>query len=325
MPTQIPTSPEPIFSSTPNMVEGMAGGDSGTQSDVASSPSSKKKEAGRKRIIPTSRARTSRRPRGHQKSAEELALEDAEAEDREHDPTQTTMSALVDDLPVGRVMSSRMAVKQRMRESRARERERRELLRRHDRDVTMGKPKDREPSRDVDPNLGVAGDSDASAGDDGGGLDGNDVFAFAKVPDNENEQDRDEDEEEGGDWLTRLNIKASNFTTQISVDEQGNFAADELALEAPEVQYEPENYTAVYERDGDRFVNSQTHSRRHKGTARWSMAETAEFFHVRNSMDSHSILVRHVLISLLVSSLELFNVRNGFRIHCPCHAWSDTK
>jgi len=56
--------------------------------------------------------------------------------------------------------------------------------------------------------------------------------------------------------------------------------ADELQMEIdrPDTPSH-DNYERVFERDTDRFVNSLSHSKRHKGSARWSMAETAIFYH----------------------------------------------
>ena len=86
-------------------------------------------------------------------------------------------------------------------------------------------------------------------------------------------------EEDDDDWISRMT--ASHNVAQIGLDEDGNIAPDELQMEieGPE-EFREENYEEVFERESDRFVNSLSHSKKHKGSARWTQAETAIFFHV---------------------------------------------
>ncbi|KAF8323276.1 hypothetical protein DL93DRAFT_666313 [Clavulina sp. PMI_390] len=211
----------------------------------------------------TSATPAPRKPRKPRKTAEAIAEEDADAENKEHDPTITTMSALIEDLPVGRSTSTRLQIRERMKANLNRDRRRRDLLRTADRNVTMGKPRyeDNEEARQISPPPPPP--TQEPNGED---IDRDRLF--------------DEDAQDDGDedWIG--GIATSSFAPQINIDDDGNVAADELALdvERPDT-FREENFERVFERDSDRFVNSLSHSKRHKGSARWTQAETAVFFH----------------------------------------------
>lgn len=228
-------------------------------------------------LAPTTRSTPGKIRRSHKKrkTAEQVAQEDAEAEGKEHDPTLTTMSALVEDTPIGRSTSTRQQIQERIRANRARDRARREQLRAADRDVTLGKPRDEtaeEAQHTARPRTTLETTTDVSTD----GNQSNDVDPYAEPAGDGDDGDL---EGEGDDFFA--DIPTSGHVAQISINDEGNVVADELQMEIdrPDTPSH-DNYERVFERDTDRFVNSLSHSKRHKGSARWSMAETAIFYHV---------------------------------------------
>ncbi|KAF9508258.1 hypothetical protein BS47DRAFT_240466 [Hydnum rufescens UP504] len=73
---------------------------------------------------------------------EDFELEEAEAAEKEHDPTQTSMASLVRDLPIGRSTSTRLEKIKKLRESRARDRVLRSKLKEIDKRISLGLPKE---------------------------------------------------------------------------------------------------------------------------------------------------------------------------------------
>lgn len=238
-------------------------------------PTSKKKRRARSTTA-SSTPKSARKPRKKRKSAEQIALEDAEAEEKEHDPTQTTMSALVEDLPVGRSTSARTEVQARIRANRLRDRARRDALRDADRNITMGRP--RNAGREEEQAKTQPPPSEAPSAAKNADHDEPDDFFDQELEDNGED-----------DWFNSLTTSA--HVPQIGMDDDGNVAPDELRMEVDHPDHSrEENYEAVFERDADRFVNSMSHSKKHKGSQRWTQAETANFFHV-SSISFHNILL----------------------------------
>ncbi|KAF8329127.1 uncharacterized protein EI90DRAFT_3155493 [Cantharellus anzutake] len=197
------------------------------------------------------------------KTAEEIAAEDREAEEREPpDPTQITMSQLVRDMPVGRSAPGRSEKIQRLEETRRRNRELRTSLRERDRRLTMGLPRDPEDdSLNVPETMAppLTESNDASVGVVGGP--------------SEPILERDDDM----DFINRLPGHA--IVPRMMMDEHGRIAVDERSMTYTRPDVVPDDSMRhITERESDRFVNSQSHSRRNKGGQRWSKIETAEFY-----------------------------------------------
>lgn len=254
-----------------------SGAKTGAEDDAGEDDRSPVRKRRRSQGITSTRSTSgkARKIRKKRKTAEQIAQEDAEAEGKEHDPTLTTMSALVEDLPVGRSTSTRQHIQERIRENRARDRARREELRVADRNVTLGKPRDEtreDASRQTHPRATLEGTTNTGV-DESQHKDSN-LFTEGSGDDSGNDF-----EGEGDDFLA--DIPTSSHVAQISINDEGNIMADELQMEIdrPDTLH-LDNYERVFEREADRFVNSLSHSKRHKGSARWSEAETAIFYHV---------------------------------------------
>ena len=218
---------------------------------------------------PKLKSKTSRKSRRN-KSAEELELEDAEAAEKEHDPTQTSMSALVRDLPIGRATSSRLDKVKKLKESRARDRALRLKLKEIDKRITLGLPKEGIEEQDLAVQVPAIPPIEQGVREDGTNETSQGVGSSAT--------DAAADDNDS-DWLCGL--KDSAFVPQIRLDDAGNIVTDDLRMEIDrDASVHEEDYEHITERESDRFVNSMTHSKKNRGGSRWNKDETAMFFHV---------------------------------------------
>lgn len=237
-------------------------------------PTRKRRRARGTACTMRSTPKKTRKPRKKRRTAEQVAREDAEAQGKEHDPTLTTMSALVEDLPVGRPTSARQQIQERIRANRARDRARREQLRVADRNITLDKRRDEteeDASRRTLPRATLEATADGHTHENRH----NDADLFAERAGDDNDS---HSEGEGNDFFT--DIPTSGHVAQISINDEGMVVADELQMEVDRPDTSQDHYERVFERDADRFVNSLSHSKRHKGSTRWSQAETAIFYDV---------------------------------------------
>lgn len=235
---------------------------------------------------------TKRKPRAskRKKSPDEstLTLEELEAIDEEaasqmHDP-DTTLSALIDDRPVGQASSKRHALAKTHAEYQQRARNERERQKRAEIEFTLGKTGEARGRRRAPLKEDELNDADMEAGDRPQGDESADGRVDDEIPrTNPVHNDPDDDganDSDDADWLTQF--RPSSNSTQVRMGRDGRVEIDPLAMEIHNnADSNTDHYERITEREDDRFVNSMTYSKRNKGGSRWSQEETAEFYQVK--------------------------------------------